>query len=71
MTIRNRDEVGGKLTKAAGVAKETVGKATGNRELQEEGAADRTAGAVRSGVGKVVRKVSNAIDDTADDLKRP
>ncbi len=69
--MTNREEVKGALNKAIGTVKEKVGRATGNRDLEEEGAADHTVGSVQAGVGKAARKVSDAIEDVADDLKRP
>jgi len=71
MATRNRDEVEGKARKGIGAVKETVGRLSGNRKLEEQGAAERTAGSVQAGVGKVARKVNEVIDDAARDLKKP
>jgi uncharacterized protein YjbJ (UPF0337 family) len=67
----NRNEVEGKTRKGIGAVKEKLGRATGSRRLEEQGAAERTAGGFQAGVGKVARKVNKAIDDTARDLKKP
>lgn len=71
MTIRNRDEAAGKTRKGIGVVKEKLGRLTGSRRLEEQGAAERTAGGFQAGVGKVARKVNEAVDDTARDLRKP
>ena len=71
MTTPNRNEAEGKARKGIGAVKETLGRVTGNRELEEQGAAEQTAGGVQAGVGKFARKVNKAIDDTARDLKKP
>lgn len=71
MTIRNRDEVAGKARKGIGAVKEKLGRASGSSRLEEQGAAEKTAGGFQAGVGKVARKINNAIDDTARDLRKP
>jgi uncharacterized protein YjbJ (UPF0337 family) len=71
MTISNRDEAEGKARKGVGVVKEKLGRLSGNRSLEEQGAAEQTAGGFQAGVGKVKRKINEAIDDTARDLKKP
>lgn len=68
--MRNRDEVAGKTRKGVGAVKEKLGRATGNHTMEEQGAAERTAGGFQAGAGKVARKVNKAIDDTARDLKK-
>ena len=45
-----------------GQAKEAVGDLTGNQDLKAEGTADRHAGEVKEQVGKVEKKVDEAID---------
>lgn len=69
--VRDRDEVGGKTRKAIGTVKEKIGRVTGSRRLEEQGAAERTYGTVRSGIGKASRKVNEAIDETGRDLDKP
>jgi uncharacterized protein YjbJ (UPF0337 family) len=71
MTNVNSDEVAGNVRKAVGTVKENVGNAIGNDDLAAQGAAERTAGGFQAGVGKVTRKVNDAIDDTVKDLKKP
>ena len=67
----NSEESKGKVRKGIGVVKEKIGRATGDRDLEEQGAAEKTAGSFEAGVGKVARKVNEAIDDTVRDLNKP
>lgn len=67
----NRNEVEGKTRKAIGNVKEKLGRLTGHDRLEEQGSAEKTAGGFQAGVGKVTRKIDEAIDDTARDLKKP
>jgi len=52
----------GKADQMKGQAKEAVGDLTGNKDLKSEGVADRQAGEVKEQVGKVEKKVEEAID---------
>ncbi|MDA0220054.1 MAG: CsbD family protein [Proteobacteria bacterium] len=47
----DKEHVKGAAKKAEGSIKETVGKATGNDRLKNEGRADKAEGHVRSAVG--------------------
>jgi uncharacterized protein YjbJ (UPF0337 family) len=67
----NENEVEGKGRKAIGAIKEMVGKATGNDDLEAQGSAEKTAGGFQAGVGKISRKVEEAVDDAKDELKKP
>ena len=71
MAIRDSNEIEGNARKAVGNVKEKLGQAIGNRDLEEQGAAEKTAGGFRAAVGKATRKVNEVIDDAADDLKKP
>ncbi|HJP90418.1 MAG TPA: CsbD family protein [Pyrinomonadaceae bacterium] len=66
MGLPNRDEVEGKLDQAKGTTKETIGRAIDDRELADEGRADRAGGEVEEGFGKARRKVGEAIEDVGD-----
>ena len=68
MGLPNRDEVEGKLDRAKGSAKETVGRAIGDRDLEAEGSADKAGGSIQEGFGKVRRKVGDAIEDIGDSI---
>src|SRR6185503_13266679 len=52
MGLPNRDEVEGKFDQAKGKAKEAVGRAIDDREMENEGAAEHTGGKVQEGFGK-------------------
>ena len=67
----NENEVEGKGRKAVGAIKETIGKVTGNDDLEAQGAAEKTAGGFQAGVGKISRKVEEAVDDAKRELKKP
>lgn len=66
----NRDELNGKVDRMKGNIKESVGEATNDDQLRDEGIADQAAGHVQEGFGKARRKVGEAIDDVADKIKR-
>jgi uncharacterized protein YjbJ (UPF0337 family) len=70
MGLPNRDEVEGKFDQAKGGIKENVGKAINDRELTDEGRADRASGDVQEGWGKTKRKVGEAVEDIGDAIKR-
>ena len=70
MGLPNRDEVEGKFDQAKGGIKENVGKAINDRELADEGRADRASGDVQEGWGKTKRKVGEAVEDIGDAIKR-
>ena len=66
----NEDEIRGKLDEAAGTVKEKVGRASGDPNLEDEGAAQRFNGKVEGGVGKARRKISEGLDDLGDKLNK-
>jgi len=66
MGLPNRDEVEGKLDQAKGTTKETIGRAIDDKDLADEGRADRAGGKVEEGFGKARRKVGEAIEDVGD-----
>lgn len=67
----NRNEIAGKARKASGIVKETAGRATGIRRLQEQGAAEKTAGGARGAIGTVQRKAGKAVRAAKQDLRKP
>lgn len=71
LCMANRTEVEGNARKGLGVVKEKLGRLMGRRDMEEQGAAERTSGGFQAGVGKVARKVNEAVDDTARDLTKP
>jgi uncharacterized protein YjbJ (UPF0337 family) len=70
MGIPNKDEVEGKFDQAKGRVKEEIGHATGDRDLEGEGIADRAGGNIREGFGTARRKVGEAIEDAGDAIKK-
>lgn len=70
MGLPNRDELKGKLDQAKGAAKETVGRAVNDRDLEDEGHADKTGGKVQEGFGKARRKVGEAIEDIGEAVRK-
>ena len=68
MGLPNRDEVEGKFDQAKGKTKETIGRVINDRELEDEGKADRAGGNVQEGYGKARRKVGEAIENLGDKI---
>jgi uncharacterized protein YjbJ (UPF0337 family) len=68
MGLPNRDEVEGKFDQAKGKTKEVVGRAIDDRELEDEGTADRAGGNIKEGFGTARRKVGEAIEDLGDKI---
>jgi uncharacterized protein YjbJ (UPF0337 family) len=68
MGLPNRDEVEGKFDQAKGRTKEVVGRAIDDRELEDEGTADRAGGNAKEGFGKARRKVGEALEDLGDKI---
>jgi uncharacterized protein YjbJ (UPF0337 family) len=66
MGLPNRDEVEGKFDRAKGTAKETIGRAVNDRDLENEGQADQTGGRVQEGLGKARRKVGEVVEDIGE-----
>ena len=69
MGLPNKDEVEGKFDQAKGAVKENVGRAIDDREMESEGAADRTGGKIQEGYGEAKRKVGDAIKDVGDKIR--
>ena len=61
MQLPNKTEMRGKINKAKGAVKEKIGHAMGDRNMENEGAAARSKGNAQETVGKVRRKVSDAV----------
>lgn len=62
--------MGAKSDKAKGTAKEVVGEAIGDEELEAEGTHDRKKGEVKQKVENVKDKVEDAVDKVADTFHR-
>lgn len=65
----NKDELNGKVDRLKGNVKQTVGNATNNERMHDEGVADEAAGNVEEGFGKARRKVGDALHDVAHKIK--
>jgi uncharacterized protein YjbJ (UPF0337 family) len=64
-----QQEVHGKVKKAEGKVKETVGILTGDKKMEREGSLQRAEGAVQEGLGKTGRKVSEAMTNLGNAIK--
>jgi uncharacterized protein YjbJ (UPF0337 family) len=66
----NEDEIRGKIDEAAGTVKESIGRARGDVNMENEGADQRLGGKIEGGMGKARRKVSEGLDDLGDKLNK-
>ena len=57
----HKDTVKGAGKQAAGSIKQAAGKVTGNRRMEAEGAAEKTAGKVQKGVGDMKDAARDAL----------
>ena len=57
----DKDRVDGAAKQAKGSVKEAIGKVTGNKTTQAEGAAEKTAGKVEGEAGKAKDAVRDAV----------
>jgi uncharacterized protein YjbJ (UPF0337 family) len=62
----DKDEIKGKAQKAKGFAKEKIGQAANDPDLEAEGTVDRGAGEIREGFGEAKDKAKRAIDELKD-----
>ena len=58
----NEDRIGGVEKKTVGSVKENLGKLTGDRSLETDGVADKTAGTARNTVGGIKATVHDAVE---------
>jgi uncharacterized protein YjbJ (UPF0337 family) len=68
--MKNRDELEGKSGSIKGKVEQAAGDLTDNQDLHDKGVADEAAGKTQETFGKARRKVGEALDDLADDIKR-
>lgn len=61
--------MGAKSDQVKGQAKETVGKLTGDKDLESEGKADRRAGEAKEKVDDVKDKVEDVVDKAEDKVE--
>lgn len=70
MGLPNKDEVKGKFDQGKGKLKETIGRGTGDRDLESEGNADQAQGHLREGYGTARRKIGEAIEDAGKKIRK-
>jgi uncharacterized protein YjbJ (UPF0337 family) len=68
--MKNRDELKGKSESIKGKVEQAAGDLTDNQDLHDQGVADEASGKTQETFGKARRKVGEALDDLADDIKR-
>jgi uncharacterized protein YjbJ (UPF0337 family) len=68
--MKNRDELKGKSESIKGKVEQAAGDLTDNQDLHDQGVADEAFGKTQETFGKARRKVGEALDDLADDIKR-
>jgi uncharacterized protein YjbJ (UPF0337 family) len=66
--MRYEGELKGKARQVKGRVKEGLGKATGDRALQDEGQRDRVKGKVQAGVSHARRVLGEAVEDVGDKI---
>lgn len=66
----NRDELEGTAKALKGKVKQAAGDLTNNPRLHDEGVADEVAGKAQGAMGRVKRKVGEAIEDVGKALKK-
>ena len=57
----HKDEIKGAAKDMKGSMKEAAGKATGNRDMEARGIAEKTEGKVQKGVGNIKDAARNAL----------
>ncbi|MER8694056.1 CsbD family protein [Mesorhizobium opportunistum] len=57
----NKDQVAGVAKQVKGSVKEAAGKATGNRQTQTRGMADKATGKVQKAYGDMKEKIKKAL----------
>jgi uncharacterized protein YjbJ (UPF0337 family) len=66
----NKNEREGKVEEVKGKAKQAIGRATGDAQLEDEGIESEVAGKVQGTVGTATRKTGEAIEKVGKALKR-
>lgn len=70
MGLPNKDEVKGKLHKVKGEVKRQAGKALSDRDMENEGRAERAGGEIREGYGKARRKIGEKLEDIGKAVRK-
>jgi uncharacterized protein YjbJ (UPF0337 family) len=66
----NKDELKGKAEAVKGKVKQAAGDLTDDEQLRDEGVVDEVAGDTQAALGRAKRKVSEAIEDVGEKIKR-
>lgn len=66
----NHDELHGKVDALKGKVKQAAGDLTDDPELHDEGVVDEAAGKTQETLGRVKRKVGEAIEDLGKTVKK-
>ncbi len=66
----NRDELEGKAQALKGKVKQAAGDLTDNSRLHDEGVADEVAGKTQDALGRVRRRVGEAVKDIGTAIKK-
>jgi len=66
--MRYENELKGKGKQVQGSAKETLGRVSGNRNLEERGSQERVEGKVQERLGRAKRKVAEAVEELGDEI---
>lgn len=67
----NKDQVKGKVEQATGAAKEKIGRAVGDEDMEADGVIDQVKGNAREGFGDLKKQVKREVADVAEDFKKP
>jgi uncharacterized protein YjbJ (UPF0337 family) len=70
MGLLNKAEIRGKIKKAKGTVKESIGRAVGNRKMENSGVSARRKGSVQETLGKARRKVGDAVKDLGNTMRK-
>jgi len=62
------EQIKGKFEQGKGKIKETVGKVTGDEDLEAEGQVDQVEGTIRDKAGKAVHGAADTLDRAKDKL---
>jgi uncharacterized protein YjbJ (UPF0337 family) len=57
----NKDQVKGRIEQAKGQVKQVVGKAFGNKELEQKGRIQTDSGKVQAGYGKLKQDIKDSL----------
>ena len=57
----HKDEIEGAAKEARGAVKDAIGKATGDKKLQADGAADKVEGKIQKAAGQVKEAARDAL----------